>query len=687
MVTALDYVQPPPGREAEGDELWIGTASGKVYRWHEHRAEVFEEWWSSKGRVGALLKTQDDSLWVGTEGSGLYRVGGPAGDAAFRHEASRRHPLPSNSVTALLEDSRRQLWIGTRSGLCRFETVSQRFITYRHHPGDPRSLGSDAVRCLYEDRRKVLWIGHRAGVSRFPLESRWFEHYWHWTNEPASLGHDAVYGMEVTDDGRLWVATEGGLFSFTGEGFLAHPLGVQSPDLFVLQKGDRDHLWLGTRDQGLMHWNYREDTIEQHRHGPDESQSLPHDSITALASDLTGRLWIGTNDGLARYLPTTKAFHVFRPEEDAEDSLDNPVIRSLWVGPGNRVYVDPQHAGIQVFEDSTGGFRPLDERLDDLTVTAMKADAHGNLWIGTEENGVHIYHLDSGSLHSYHVHNSALPDNEIRGIEIDPEEMIWLSTGHGLARHTGKGNFRVFDLDDGAQSMTFHPHAVCRDEQGRLYFGGSQGLNRIDIEALPEPRLARQPVLTGLRMNGQVIEASADNPYLKKPIGLTEVLKLPFDKRSRMAFTFATLDYTLPTPTHFRYRLSPVDPGWTHVGKERLASYIGIPPGKYRFEVQASVGGDDWNLNSAVMEVHILPPWWYRTWWAMTLGAVTAILGIFMSIAWYVRRQNGAIRRQSELLANQRNRAEAALADELQRAMVLSSTAEAHGEDGHAFFW
>lgn len=669
--------------ETDGSALWIGTASGEVHRWMASAPNEVSLWWSNSARIQCLLKDKQGDLWVGTEGGGLHAVKRDREAIDFRssREASS---LPSNDIRCLLEDSEGHLWVGTNRGLCRFEPGSQRFTTFRHLVDDHRSLGSNEIHCLYEDRRQVLWIGHRAGVSRLPVKQRGFIHHRHQPADATSLGHDAVYGMEVTRDGLLWVATAGGLYRYTGDGYLLQPLGLseenspgssENADVYALRRGSGHDLWIGTRDRGVIRWDTVSGEREYFSKAAAESHRLPHDSITAIAKGTGGTMWVGTMNGLVKIDGDTSTIQTFTHDPQDPQSLGHATIRELYVDGAGRLLVGAENAGVQVFDPASGSFQVLDERLASGTATVIQEDRGGLLWIGFRGQGVCAFDPATGSLETFHRGNSLLPDNDVFGIVEDGEGLLWMSTGNGLARRLASGRFHVFDVDHGLQSMRFHPKAYCRDSQERLYFGGSRGLNVIDIATLPEPVVARQPILTGLEINGSRVQPAPDNPYLKKPIGLTDQLELSFDKRTRLAFTFATLDYTVPTQSRFRFRLTPGEESWTQAGKERRATYTGIQPGKYVFQVQASIGGEHWNANSAEMEVIVLPPW-YRTWWAM-VGFVVAGVGlIVLTVLFQVRRHRRLLQRENEVLENQRNRAEAALADELQRAMVLTSTTE-----------
>src|SRR5882672_6439660 len=62
----------------------------------------------------------------------------------------------------------------------------------------------------------------------------------------------------------------------------------------ITQSGD-GYLWLGT-DEGLARFDGYEFTVFSRDHG-----DLPSNSVTALAAGADGSLWIGSSSGLTRY--------------------------------------------------------------------------------------------------------------------------------------------------------------------------------------------------------------------------------------------------------------------------------------------------------------------------------------------------------------------------------------------------
>lgn len=160
----------------------------------------------------ALQEDQENRLWVGTKGKGLFRLG-VEGNRAF----TRRDGLPHDDVRSLHLDGDDQLWIGTGSGLCLYRNG-------RCFAFDPASsVPQGPILGILEDEFERLWLAHGAGISRVARSEleQWLENQ---AARPA-VAHfdtqDGLVSLGISDgarpvaakgqDGRLWFATRIGL--------------------------------------------------------------------------------------------------------------------------------------------------------------------------------------------------------------------------------------------------------------------------------------------------------------------------------------------------------------------------------------------------------------------------------------------------------------------------------------------
>ncbi|WP_296595477.1 hybrid sensor histidine kinase/response regulator [Phenylobacterium sp.] len=151
----------------------------------------------------------------------------------------------------------------------------------------------------------------------------------------------------------------------------------------ALATDGRGFLWLGTQN-GLARWDgaqFRTFTAEQG--GPSR---LPDSQVQVLHTDAAGRLWVGTTSGgLARLDPKTDGF-VSYPA--GPKGLSHVSIGALADADRGRLWVGTE-AGLDLLDPATRAVTRIDGRLaggaDGLAqgVSALEPDRDGGLWIGT----------------------------------------------------------------------------------------------------------------------------------------------------------------------------------------------------------------------------------------------------------------------------------------------------------------
>ena len=179
--------------DGEGN-LWLGSVGLFHFRGGVFTPYPFGD------AVRSLYLDHAGTLWIGTEGRGLYRLAGG--------RLLKDHPLNAvlggAAVAAIKEDREGGLWVGAGGdegqvgGLYRYRDGQ----TTRYGRGD--GLASDDVRFIMQDSAGALWVGTTGGLSRF--------HGGRFTNYTTAQGLSNDYVRDVYEDasGTLWVGTYGG---------------------------------------------------------------------------------------------------------------------------------------------------------------------------------------------------------------------------------------------------------------------------------------------------------------------------------------------------------------------------------------------------------------------------------------------------------------------------------------------
>ncbi len=196
-----------------------------------------------------------------------------------------------------------------------------------------------------------------------------------------------------------------------------------------------------------------------------------------------------------------------------------------------------------------------------------------------------------------------LPNDTVYAILEDGQGRLWLSTNRGLARYDpAKGRVTSFDLDDGLQGLEFNGGAALRGRDGRLYFGGVEGYNVFQPEAIVENSHQPPVVMTRIRVGDHDLQ-------LGQPVADTTAIRLGHDDHV-VVFEFAALDFTNSRANRYRARLLGFEETWRELGTRNDLTFTNLAAGCYRLEVQGSNDDGLWNEEGLSLGVEVdAAPW------------------------------------------------------------------------------
>lgn len=590
----------------------------------------------------------------------------------FKNIPSDPSSLSQNALKKLFQDSKGRLWIATEGGGLNLLNEDQKtFIQYRHNAGNPTSICHDDINTLAEDREGGLWVGtENGGISVLNKNRTAFTHYPYQENNPNGLNNGSIYALCQDRSGNMWVGTYSGginFFDHQPAKFRLYQKDINDPNsltnnnVMAVLEDHRGNVWTGTDGGGLNVLHKATQHYTHYRHKSTDSKSIPSDFIMSIHQDRDGDIWVGSyKGGLSLFRQASGDFLNFPVTDDAK-GLSQETVSTITEGRKGEIWLGTLGKGISRYDKKTRLFthyKPDPTRSGHLTqgyISSLCFDHHQNLWIGTEGDGLQVIDGQSGTFHTYRHDRSvpgSLSHNLVNSLHEDAWHRMWVGTNGGLNRFdpqtqsfisyqekdglaskviqsllsdrdgklwigTNKGlsvfnptrkAFRNFDSGDGLQPGSFNRMAAYEGQQNRLFFGGINGLNRVDPTQLPDNLFIPPVVITHLHV-------------FNRPIWLRSLqITLPHHQ-STVTFGFAALNYSHPERNQYTYKLEGFDKGWSLKGTGRVATYTNLEPGTYTFRVKASNNDGHWNEKGTAFRVILEPPYW-QTWWFRTIGAL-----------------------------------------------------------------
>lgn len=212
---------------------------------------------------------------------------------------------------------------------------------------------------------------------------------------------------------------------------------------------------------------------------------LPQNAIRTLTQTTDGYIWVGTQEGLARF--DGSRFETYAKRVGAAPS-DHLVARSvtpdenggLWIGTAADGLYRLDGRSVRHFDAANG--------LMGASVSSVVISPDGEVLVGTFDGGLFtstdglasgraMADAERSAELAFRVHDAQpnLPSTFITELIEDPAGETWIGTDQGLAVRRGDSTV-VFGIDDGLP----HPFitALHRDRRGRLWVGTRSGICR-----------------------------------------------------------------------------------------------------------------------------------------------------------------------------------------------------------------
>ena len=607
--------------------------------------------------IRSLLQTADGTLWVGTE-NGLSVMDSPATAGQFRHflhDKNNPNSLSQNIVDALAEDYRGNLWIGTEGGLNYLNRETGQFTVYRHNPNRSRSLANNVVRSLHLDASNNLWIGNfPAGVNFLASTNIAFSTFRHDPDNSNSLNQSSVLSLHEDAAGNLWLGTDGGglnYFDRAAGRFTHYPPrpgesgSLSAGAILSIEKAHDHRLWAGTWGGGANLFDPHTGQAIQYS----QREGSPSEHVWALTMDSQGDLWAGSiGGGAQRYEQEQNRFIWFVPDEHDPNSLQSYVVWSIFEDHTGRVWLGTGE-GLAYYRPETNDFATYAHDSSDSgsissdVVTHIAEDNQHRLWVATRGGGLNLFDRASETF-SHIDEEDGLASNVVVSVVPDDYGNIWLGTTSGLSRYTPEtGRIVNYSEENGLQGNQFNIGAALKLSTGELAFGGIYGFTLFDPQDL-QPSEHVPPVdIVAFEIFNKPVPVATEGSPLTKAITQTSSITLNY-KQSVFSLSYVALSYSSPEKNKYAYMLEGFEDQWNYVGDRRTATYTNLDPGSYVFRVKAANSQGIWNEEGSAVSLHILPPPW-RTWWAYSIY-ILLIAGIIIA---FVRAQQKKVEVEREI--------------------------------------
>ncbi|WP_298946205.1 two-component regulator propeller domain-containing protein [uncultured Polaribacter sp.] len=608
----------------------------------------------------------DNIFWIGTK-KGLYSSNL---DSDAKYLVKKIKILSQDAsffVNSLFKDNENAIWIGTTGdGLYKYNPILNSFSHFNYDSKDKNSISSHQINTVYQDSFNVLWVGTaQGGINKLDLSQKQFYSY---TNNPYdkfSIGDNLITSILEDNKGKIWVSgynkklfrSINGINEYNADKLkfedIQAKLPIKNNDIIrSIYQDQRNYIWFGTDKKVIVYSPIKKEFKEVQFLSEDNKLPL---LLTRKIAQINERdIVLAGNKIVVIENPWREIEREKNPKINAKSYLEIAASKvqcflqasnnQFWFGTDYGLlqckYEDGRITVIRQYQENKTG----SSKLSYNSIFTLYEDENKNIWIGTFGGGLNKVTLDSDQNPvkiGYFRKSDGLPDDVVYGIL--PQEnsnKVWISTDMGLVRFNKETNqVNVFDVNDGLIQNNFRQSAYAQGKSGFMYFGGLNGLTIFNPNKIFLNKQPPKVLVTSLSINNKPMKVGDklnDIIILKKAISETDTIKVSKSQRI-ISFNLVAEHTSVPAKNKVAYKLDGFNKDWVEINKGKSAiTYTNLSAGTYKLQVKSANGDGVWSASTKSLTLIILPLW-YQTWWSYSLLTLL-FLGIGIGIVFYFVR-------------------------------------------------
>ena len=319
--------------EDNEQNVWAGLKSGELRVYNKNRqyigylteaGNIAKSGTPMKGVAYNLLQDRNGVLWISTKGDGLVRAEKKSGTSnayqltRYKYNVDDIYSLSNDNIYCTYEDQKGRLWVATFAGGLNYMDKDGNgnvvFINHRNHLKGYPIDNCYKVRFVTSDNKEHIWVGTTTGAICFDgnftnPENIVFHHYARVPSDPNSLSNNDVHWIVNTKQNELFLATFGGglnkLISMDAEGhatFASYSVhdGLPSDVLLSIREDDKENLWLST-EHGISKFIPSTNQFENYDDKSITFRVRFNEAASTITSD--GNILFGASNGIFRFHP------------------------------------------------------------------------------------------------------------------------------------------------------------------------------------------------------------------------------------------------------------------------------------------------------------------------------------------------------------------------------------------------
>jgi ligand-binding sensor domain-containing protein/signal transduction histidine kinase len=194
-----------------------------------------------------------------------------------------------------------------------------------------------------------------------------------------------------------------------------------------------------------------------------KDQGLPENRVRAMLQTHDGYVWIGGDEGLARF------DGIRFVSLDLQNGIKGGPVSALCEDRHGGLWIGSAASGLSIWQNNRMSTLTTREGLPGNSITALKEDTSGRIWIGTDEGLVSWQNSQVAAFEAA----EAFKGLRINALFKEPQGSMWVAVkGAGVYRFENNQFAQV--TADSLEDVLKDAHCILVDKAGRLWLGAGE---------------------------------------------------------------------------------------------------------------------------------------------------------------------------------------------------------------------
>lgn len=587
--------------------------------------------------AGGAVLNNNQLIVYPVDGKTFFQVNVSNGEIVktFSNLRDQEQKLIAGNLRQMAKIDDHRFAITTRfSGLYILDLQSRTLQHWYHDPLDDKSIGgNNTFRVHYDSTGYLLVTTQSSGLHYLNLKKENALHKPYFKDENGEIFDGFIESITTSHDGTVFLGAQDRLIRWDKKNDKTSFIQARLPGgkrlhgeetIRVVDIDEEENLWIGTTRYGILILDKNFNTVTNIISS--DNKSLPSNWINAITIDNHGNKWIGTLRGIA--FIGKKSFQVKSlASHPVLNQINNLSVTGIWFDSYERMWIGtssgmwcytPVQKKLTVFNTSNG--------LPNNNILSFTEDNDGIIYIGTPSGLSSIN--KKGTIETFNRSNG-LRNDKCEDLLKDDKGFIWIGNLNCVLRFNPQAKkFTVFNDGHGISRPGFRIRSGHKTSTGELFWGSDKGVMWFHPVKMKDPGV-QPPMVTAVAVRDTVYYYN-NNETLHFPYNTTD-----------LRFLFSPGELSQERKNVYQYKLSGFDPQWKTSVLPGQVVYHNLPPGNYKFEMQASIDGINWVASKYPVGLTIAKPWWQQTWFRL-LSFALLVAACIATYNYLRRRKNSA---------------------------------------------